>query len=61
MEKLLDTLPTVAPNAASVFGPILACDHGYGKKTIVFGKLSSSNNKLTLNLKQKLLSVNQPT
>jgi len=39
----------------------LACDHGYGKKTIVFGKLSSSNNKLTLNLKQKLLSVNQPT
>jgi hypothetical protein len=35
MEKLLDTLPTVAPNAASAFGPILACNHGYGKKTTV--------------------------
>ena len=35
MEKLLDTLPTVVPNAAFAFGPILACDHGYGKKTTV--------------------------
>jgi hypothetical protein len=35
VEKLLNTLPTVAPNTASAFGLILACDHGYGKKSMV--------------------------
>jgi hypothetical protein len=40
VEKLLDTLPAVAPNPAFAFGPILACDCGYGKKTTVemFGR-----------------------
>jgi hypothetical protein len=35
LEKLLDTLHAVAPNATSAFGPMLACDRGYGKKTTV--------------------------
>jgi hypothetical protein len=32
---MLDTLPAVVPNSASAFGPIMACNCGYGKKTTV--------------------------
>lgn len=31
----MDTLPAMAPNMASTFGPILACNRGYGRKSMV--------------------------
>jgi hypothetical protein len=35
VEKLLDTFPPIEENSRSDFGPLLACDRGYGKKKII--------------------------
>jgi hypothetical protein len=35
VEKLLDTFPPIEENRLSDFGPLLACDRGYGKKKVI--------------------------
>ncbi len=45
VEKLLDYLPTIDNNMSSMLGPQLACDRGYGKKSVL-GLLASKYYKV---------------
>jgi hypothetical protein len=45
VEKLLDCLPSIDENTQSMLGPIMVCDRGYGKKSVI-NLLSSRNFKV---------------
>jgi hypothetical protein len=47
VEKLLDYLPTIDENMNSMLGPLLACNRGYGKKSIL-GLLASKHYKVIM-------------
>jgi hypothetical protein len=51
VEKLLDYMPSIDDNTHSMLGPLVACDRGYGKKSILF-LLASKNSKVITNASQ---------
>jgi hypothetical protein len=56
VEKLLDYLPPVDENVQSMLGPFIACDRGYGKKSIM--SLLASKNYKVITIASKIGSEN---